>query len=110
MKALFRYKYQALLAAQSAAGYTYESTADAETLDTQDPKLQQATVFSCLRSSDGDVFAWWEESPTIYFTTDEDGEVTLDKSKLTKAGYFDDEIVAIGDENPAYLDLIKYLE
>ena len=62
MKVLFQYKYQALQAAQSAAGYTYESTADAETLDIQDNFIPWAKgEVSCLRSSEGDIFAWWEE-------------------------------------------------
>lgn len=113
MNALFRYKYQALQAAQSAAGYTYESTADAGDLDAQDPGLQQATgEVSCLRSSEGDVFAWWEKSPTIYFAADDDGNVsdpTLDRAKLARE-YCDDEIVEFSDEDDEYLDLIKYLE
>lgn len=114
MKALFRYKYEALQAAQSAAGYTYESTADAEDLDAQDPKLNDATgEVNCLRSADGDIFAWWEESPIIYIGVGEPGccnsDPTLDRSKLARE-YCDDEIIEVTDADPAYLDLIKYLD
>ena len=110
MHALFRYRYQAQ---QAATGYCYESTADAETLDAQEPDLQQAKgETNCLRNSAGDVFAWWEPSPVIYYGADEDGEMTdhtLDKSTLTKEGYLEDEIIEVRDTDPTYYELIKLI-
>jgi hypothetical protein len=113
MKALFRYRYQAQQAARNLDGYCYESTAEADTLDAQEPELQNATgEVSCLRSSAGDILAWWEESPIIYYGADEDGgmtDPTLDKSKLTKEGYLEDEIIEVPDTDPCYFELIKLI-
>lgn len=125
MKALFRFKYEALLAARAAGAYTYESTAEAGDLEAQEPGLTAAGEVSCLRSSGGDVFAWREKSPSIYYGVSEEGDPfvfergsdcvyidtapTLDRSKLAKV-YCDDEIIEVNDDDPAYLELIKYLD
>ena len=112
MKALFRYRYQAQQSANAQEAYCYESTAEAEGLDFQEPVVAAAGEVDCLRSSAGDIFAWMEESPVIYYGADEDGgmsDPTLDKSKLTKEGYLEDEIIEVPDTDPCYFELIKLI-
>lgn len=67
MRALYRYRNEAEKAAAESGKTTYKSTCDCwdDIDDIMDADLQRAGVSgetNCLRSDDGDVFAWWEEA------------------------------------------------
>lgn len=66
MKALYRYRKDAEATAAASGKTTYKSTCDAwDDIDEfKDAELQGNGVAgetNCLRTDDGDIFAWWEE-------------------------------------------------
>ena len=66
MKTLYRYRKEAEAAAAASGKTAYKSTCDAwdDIDEIKDTDLQRNGVsgeLNCLRSEEGDIFAWWEE-------------------------------------------------